>query len=511
MVHMSNHLLNDLINFGAKLERKRKIAKIESDSYLFALSNKATASPIETPGLTTPLWAYQTAAVEYAARTRFCIIADQMRLGKTPSAIATLLHIASRRALVICPPHLKLNWLAEYGVFAKGKTVHVINGVKPYELPFADVYIIGDAQVAKWAAYLTTFGLDAVVADEAHRFKSQTAARSKAVVAIADTIPAHGAILLLTGTPVVNRPNELVNLLRIIRRIEEVFGGARGFLQKFCVPEEIYVRHLGRTIVKYDKADPRTIGELNTLLRGTCMIRRTRDQVWANNPGKVRTNVFLTLNGALKEYDAAARNFIAYVRATKGAKAASIAERAEIIAQMTTLRNLVGKAKIKAAIEYVQDILDQDEQVVVFGWHREVLEAIAAHFNAPMVLGGVSAEKKDAAVRAFQSGAARVIVGNISSMGTGLTLAASCNLVMVEQAWTPGDRDQAEDRIVHAAQSRTAIVHTLLAAGTFDEHLAKILAGKTSVTTAVIDGGVFKPSAIDETSIMLELADRMAS
>jgi SWI/SNF-related matrix-associated actin-dependent regulator 1 of chromatin subfamily A len=498
--------LSDLTALLQSLDRVEAPAeRLAVDPALVALSSRSEAIDVEVPGLNGSLLDYQTVAVQYALSTRRCIIGDQMGLGKTPTAIATLLTAGTYPALVVVPPSLRTNWSREIARFAPGLRVEILSGTKvPAFLPPADVYVIGDSTLKAWQPLLQTAGLQALIVDEAHRMKERNTQRSQATLALAKSVPASGLVILLTGTAIVNRPVELLSPLNIIGRTAEVFGSSGEYLNRYCGPRPVWTGY--KQVTVYDGAE--NLAELNERLRGTCYVRRNKDQVDLGLLPKDRNTVVLDLNGELAEYRKAERDFLTWVRETRGDAAARGAANAETIARMGALKRLVGAAKVKATCDYVQEMLDQDEQVIVFGWHRDVTEAIAAHFSAPMVVGGMTDAAKAKACDDFQAGRARVIVGNIDAMGVGLTLTAARCVVFAEQHWTPGQHEQAEDRAHRYTQTRQVLVRYMVAAGTIDEYLRMVLDAKAEVVRAVLDGKV--DAAAAEQGVFAEVLELLA-
>jgi RecG-like helicase len=196
------------------------------------------------------------------------------------------------------------------------------------------------------------------------------------------------------------------------------------------------------------------------------------------------------------------------VRGTKGRKAAEVASRAEALVLLTTLRRLVGEAKVAAVVAYVQDLVDDGEQVFVAAWHAPMVKALTDAFGAVNVVGGMKVEDKQAAVEAFQNGTARVLVGNIVAAGVGITLTAARHVVVAELPWTPGALAQVEDRLDRIGQTREVVSHIMLGTNgipTVDERIMAILNEKAAVTGMIMDGKA--ASIIDDDTISAALLD----
>jgi SWI/SNF-related matrix-associated actin-dependent regulator 1 of chromatin subfamily A len=483
-----------------------------------ATNNLAPVLSFDTLAL--PLMAHQVEAVQRihhdVATYGGSYVGDDMGLGKTFEALAAVaLAPNSYPALIICPPSVTLNWRNEARRLIPGVRVEVLSGTKPVLPAPADIYVMGDSVLAAWAGLavenyvdnrdvprkrdvvrgvLTAMGIRALVVDEAHRFKSYKAQRARAAMAFAATLPRGAQRILLSGTAVDNRSEELATQIRIAG-VDHVFGGWFNFLETYA-PKQGYARV------------SRHSDELHAKLVSTFYLRRLRTEV-LSLPGKGRKLVAAAMAGkAASDYLAAQDDLIAYVRGTKGRKAAEVASRAEALVLLTTLRRLVGEAKVAAVVAYVQDLVDDGEQVFVAAWHAPMVKALTDAFGAVNVVGGMKVEDKQAAVEAFQNGTARVLVGNIVAAGVGITLTAARHVVVAELPWTPGALAQVEDRLDRIGQTREVVSHIMLGTNgipTVDERIMAILNEKAAVTGMIMDGKA--ASIIDDDTISAALLD----
>jgi SWI/SNF-related matrix-associated actin-dependent regulator 1 of chromatin subfamily A len=486
-----------------------------------ATTNQAPV--LDASALLLPLMSHQ---VEAVARIHADVdqyggsyVGDDMGLGKTFEALAAIaLRPNAYPALVICPPSVTLNWRNEARRLIPGVRVEVLSGTKASLPAPADIYIVGDAVLAAWAGLrqvtytkrngeqgkkdivdgvLTSMGIRALVIDEAHRFKSYKAQRARAAMAFAATLPTGALRVLMSGTAVVNRPEELSTQLRIAG-VDHVFGGWYSFLNRYCPKVD-----------RFGSRGAAHLDELHQRLVSTFYLRRLRTEV-LTLPGKGRTLVGTAMAGkAARDYLRAQDDLIAYLTGEKGKAAAAKAGKAEALVLLNTLRNLVGLAKIDAVVAYVTDLVESDEQVFVACWHKEMADALVKAFpGAVQVVGGMTVEAKQAAVEAFQAGEARVMVGNIIAAGVGITLTAARHVVIAELPWTPGDLNQVEDRLDRIGQTREVVSHLMLGTNgvpTVDERLMGILNDKAGVTGTIMDGQA--ASIIDDDSIASALLD----
>jgi SNF2 family DNA or RNA helicase len=119
-----------------------------------------------------------------------------------------------------------------------------------------------------------------------------------------------------------------------------------------------------------------------------------------------------------------------------------------------------------------------------------VQEAVLERFPAALhLLGRDSAAEREAAVRAFQDeGGPQLVVGATRVAGQGLTLTRASNVAFLELEWTPALHDQAEDRCHRIGQRDAVTAWYVLAAGTIDETMARLIQRKRAIVGAVTDG-----------------------
>ena len=318
-------------------------------------------------------------------------------------------------------------------------------------------------------------GARALVLDESHYCKNAAAKRTQAMVRLAASVPSDGLVLALTGTPVMNRPPELISQLRILGRLAD-FGSGAQFGRRFQGPDA-HVR-------------------LHWHLRSRCFVRRLKAEVLPQLPAKTRTVVPVELDNEA-EYRLAEHDVIAWLRSRPldlselDAKIAA-ALRAERLVRLNALKLLAARGKLHAALAWIHDFCSSGERLVVFARHREIQRAVIERFpHALHILGEDTHAARDASLHAFQAAGNsdnQLIVCSIEVAGQGLTLTQASNVAFLELDWTPAKHDQAEDRCHRIGQQDAVNAWYLLAAGTIDETMATLLERKRAIIGAVTDG-----------------------
>jgi SWI/SNF-related matrix-associated actin-dependent regulator of chromatin subfamily A-like protein 1 len=454
---------------------------------LVALS-AATEGWLEVAGLGGELKPFQRAGVSYLLAQRRAFLADEQGLGKTIEALAALQADGDDAypAVVVCPASLKLNWLREIERWLPGRSARALTGTgfggggvgAAIAAPGvgADITVVNYDIVAARLDELRALSPRALVLDESHYCKNATAKRTQATRQLAETVPADGLVLALTGTPVMNRPQELISQLRIIGRLSD-FGSGAQFGRRFRGPDA-YLR-------------------LHWHLRSRCYVRRLKTEVLPQLPPKTRAVVPVELDNE-HEYRLAESDVIAWLQSKPldlrqlDAKVAA-ALRAERLVRLNALKLLAARGKLAAALAWIHDFCSSGERLVVFAKHREIQRAVFERFpRALHILGEDSHAVRDESLREFQApddgSENQLIVCSIEVAGQGLTLTRSSNVVFLELDWTPAKHDQAEDRCHRIGQQDAVNATYLLAAGTIDETIATLLERKRAVIEAVTDG-----------------------
>lgn len=423
------------------------------------------------------------------------IIADEMGLGKTIQALSYLqLHPEIRPAIIVCPASLKLNWKREIETGIKtNRKIHILEGRKKYRLPESDdIYICNYDIISSHITSLLNLNPQILIIDEAHFAKNRKAQRTKAVLQFAGKIK-H--IIALTGTPIMNRPHEIFNIISLVA--PSLFPNFFFFGKRYC--------NMKKTAYGWDYSGASNTKELHDLLSSTCMIRRTKEEVLPDLPPKIKSVVPISLSNQ-KDYNNAENHFLKWLLKEKGK---SINPQAEAIVQIEYLKQICIEGKIKQIIEWIEDYLEQKNKLVLMTTHKKTVEVLSEYFHSKEIpfeklTGGMSVEEKEWAVNNFRENPnIRVFIGNIQAAGTGITLTAATDMAILELPLTPGILDQAEDRIHRIGQKESCGIYYFIAEGTIEEEILKLIDEKRKIITEVLDG-----KDVEDKSILSELLNR---
>lgn len=520
--------------FTANPEVQQEIFKVAQEASKMLVASRKKSANLNIIGLGGTLRPFQNAAVQFGMMSERILIGDDMGLGKTIEALAILHVRGAFPALVVCPKTLKINWKRETEKWLPyGKVVKFEKGAVDMDLLMKEqphVVIVHYEMLIRKEniEQLASLPWEAIIFDEAHRLKSEKSQRSQAAYRIAykllegestdyrsakesEAIPIR---MLLTGTPVLNRPTELLQLLKIIGHVRDVApSGVTWFKNRYCG---------GWDGFGYNGAT--NLEELHNSLRSTCMIRRTKSEVLTELPELQRIIVPVDITNR-KEYIKAQDDILTWVAKeterklrenekflesikhlspddqqreirNRGQDAADRAARAEKLVAIGKLKQIAARGKRQAIESWVEDFMDGEEKLVIYAFFVETQNDLITTFEGKgHKIAKILGSENDDAVRSsnvdmFQTDPdCRLLVGSMKAGGEGITLTAASNMAIVEFGWTPAEHDQAEARIHRMGQkSNSASVWYFVATDTIDEWIAELLDEKRKIVNAVTDG-----------------------
>lgn len=438
---------------------------------------------------------FQKAGIRYALDRDNVLIADEMGLGKTIQAIGIINSDPKiHTAIVVCPKSLKLNWYRELNKWlVRPLTVGVVNG----GWPMTDIVILNYESLSKWEKNIAERVWGAAIVDEAHLIKNSKTIRSKQVKAIKAVRK-----IRLTGTPIVNRPVELYN---VIEDLTPVFGKFFSFARRYASATTGYQGH-------WDFSGASNLDELQKRLRETIMVRRLKSEVLTELPRKIRQIIEIEADTADQKqavrregsYEADSESRLINLRAAvEMSKAESdeayklavehLKEASQVdFAEMAKLRHDTALSKVPAVIAHVMAALeDNDNKIIIAGHHRDVIEELRMglkEFNPVILIGGMNEIDRQKSVDTFQNNpTCRVFIGGIMAAGVGITLTASSHVIFAELDWVPGNITQMEDRAHRIGQTQTVLVQHLVLSDSLDARMANILVSKQNVIDNALD------------------------
>tara|TARA_B100002049_G_C16084374_1_gene378599 strand:+ start:2965 stop:6180 length:3216 start_codon:yes stop_codon:yes gene_type:complete len=445
----------------------------------------------------------QRGCVEYVLPIKRSLIADEPGFGKTWESLMVVAHANAWPCFITMPRIGKLTWFHEFNRLTQGKKV-VILGVKNVaerqterdEIKSADVVLVNYDMLGEFKEDLKQVKFNSAIIDESHYTKNEDAQRTQNThEIIASSSPEY--ILPMSGSHWENNPIELWTTI-VLLRMQHLFGSFEAYKKRYCFNP-----------AKQDYSGF-NLDELNEICRTHFMIRRQKSgegaRKWRQSYIPIQD---LALNAYRKEETAIAHSVLNFVKPfidkaiEKNPELASqrgilmeeyirknserIMRKIESTRHWATARNLIGQAKVNGAIEWIESMLEQEEKLVVFAWHKEVQRSLYEHFSK----SGIETVKIDSdmndtqrheAAKQFREGTPRLIICSIGAASENINLASSSHVLFVENHVKP--LTQARKRIDRKPQTaRYLNAWYLRAIGTLDDLLCEMSEKKLEAFT----------------------------
>lgn len=423
---------------------------------------------------------YQETGVRFLVDKKRALLADEMGLGKTIQAIGAINALtAAKTVLVVCPASLKLNWQRELLTWlCQSRTVQIVNG-RNCHLRNSDIIIVNyDLLIYPVIAkQLSERKFDVGIFDESHYLKGRKTKRTKAVLLKGGVASRCSRVWFMTGTPVLNRPVELFPVLRAAA--PEVIAPYTTFAQyayRYCAGW--YDQATG--IMWADGAT--NVDELNERLQ-TFMLRRRKEEVLKDLPEKRFQIVPLSATAKAKKLIAK--------EMTWGIRDASYQTMPGDVGDIARHRHELALSKLDDCIEYIKDLMEDTEKLVIFAHHRDVikkLEKDLAYYNPMSLTGDTPQQARQEAVDEFQyDPLVRIFIGQVQAAGVGITLTAASTVVFVESSWVPGEIHQAVDRCHRIGQKNSVLAQFLVVEDSLEEHMLRTVIDKTRTIKRIVE------------------------
>lgn len=437
---------------------------------------------------------FQASGIARGMQLKRFINGDQPGLGKTTQAIGTAIALQAKCILVICPNSLKYNWKNEWMIVAGRKSMELTNSNRSswqtyYKVGMINVFICNYESLKKFFVkpgwkkppgkfkmsdieFMDSINLfDCVIVDESHSIKDPTAMQSRFTRGICSGKP---IIQLLTGTPLINKPRDIAHQLMAIDRLRDIiahipqpkdkdgkltdWNGWTRFMNRYCDGGN------GSSCLK----------ELNYRLNQICFFRREKKEVLKDLPEKIRQVVECEITNR-EEYVKCEDEFINYLKEVKGCDDKQVQKKlaGEVLVKMNLLRQIAGRGKIQAAKDYIDQIVDSGEKIVVFREHREITHALKEIYPDGLTISGEdSKEDREANIKMFQNRPDKnKIFCSLKAGGVGITLTTSPYVLLVQTPYTDALIEQAIDRTHRIGQKENVIATILLGKDTIDQYI----------------------------------------
>ncbi len=448
------------------------------------------AHPLRRELLSTELLPYQLDGIAFAAGRGRAVLADEMGLGKTIQGVgvAELLarHAGVERVLVVCPASLKAQWRAEIGRFCT-RSVQLVSGKAAerahtysggafftlcnYEQVLRDFL---DIERARW---------DLIILDEAQRIKNWEAKTSRIIKSLRSPFA-----LVLTGTPLENRLDDLYSIVEFID--ERRLGPAYRFIHRHRVASDT-----GK-ILGYKNLDA-----LRRYLEPV-LLRRTRVSVALDLPPRTTDVVRITPTDEQLDLHGAQMQVVQTITRKRFLTEMDLLrlQKALLLARMSANSTfLVDKqapgfsSKLERAADLIEALCAEPaRKLIVFSeWTTmlDLIEPVLERLRAGFVRldGAVPQKQRQQLVSRFQTEPACRAFLTTNAGATGLNLQAADTVINLDLPWNPALLEQRIARAHRMGQKRPVQVYLLITEGTIEENLLATLSAKHELAAAVLD------------------------
>lgn len=423
------------------------------------------------------------------------------RMGKTVcSLVGTLIHSELTPTLILTTATGKNVWEEEIELWLGRKSI-ILQGITPYELPPCEFIICNYAIIPAWTDYLLSLGFQYFIVDEVHNTsnsknivqKSEEEYLLDIEVAIDEgedvdkvrkgkAVPVQCTqaferlskeiphVVELSGTPITTCPKQLRIPLSVYVK---QFRNEYWFLNKFCDKT-----HNGYAWVYEGLSNEK---ELYPIL-DKWMFRRTKEQVWKDLPEQQHQFIPVDIDMELYEKE---------LRELKKEYKKTHMDDDELDAHFAKFASLSYAQKRKTVIDWVKEYLKSGEKIILFAWHRSVVEDLHEVFkkNSVMLYGDTSGEDRVKARKSFNSDPkCKIFIGQIKSCMEAITLSGSDTVAYVEIPFTAGQLQQTMERpwIAEGGQKHLCYYY-FVAKDTCDESRVERLKERAKLISRTLD------------------------
>lgn len=430
---------------------------------------------------------HQKIAIEKLLANDKFILADDMGLGKSTSAVIASLESGAKKILIVCPASLKINWKREIQNYTD-RRILIVEGRK-WGSTF-DFYIINYDIIKNYHTtdksedsedykLLVNEKFDLAIVDEAHYISNTTANRTRLLNDVLETIP---KVWLLTGTPMTSRPINYFNLLKIVD--SPLTLNWQSYVKRYCKGFQFKVG----TRKVWNTSGASNLDELRERTKNI-VLRRLKTDI-LDLPEKIITPIFIELNS--KMYDEELEDFVRISNDKKEDETITIT-----LNRLMKVRQLISYEKIPYTCELIDKCIEQGKKVIVLTNFTMTLDMIHEKYKKTSVIldGRMNKDRKQESVDRFQNDdKIKVFIGNIKAAGVGITLTAGEVVIMNDLSFVPADHSQGEDRAYRYGQKNSVLVYYPVFENTIEKTIYNILQKKKNIIDQVMGDGEYSES-----------------
>ena len=420
---------------------------------------------------------FQEEGRDFLASRPIALLADQMRLGKTAQAITAADKIGAKRILVVCPATAKITWEREFAKWSTmDRDIQIVYGTDA-TICSASIIIINYDLIwrPEIKKQLLAKKFSVCMVDECHLLAGRDSKRTKAMLHSNLRTPILSRCAytwFISGTPILNRPLDMY----------PIFASCAPELIAPYISYRAYTRHYCGGYydgTKWVDKGATHMDELGKKL-GQFMIRRLRTDVLGEIPVNYQIIPIEADGATVKTYLA---------EELKWEKGDADYQKDLGEDHIATVRRELGMYKLPAALQYIKHVLTTEDKLVVFAYHRDVLQMLHKSIdNSVLLMGGMNEAKKQHSIDAFESDPeCKVFFGQVTAAGVAIDLSSAHNILFVESSWVPGEIDQAADRCSGFNQKLQVSAQFMVIEDSLEEHMLRTVIDKKTNIGKIVD------------------------
>lgn len=426
--------------------------------------------------------AFQSTGILFGLLNKNIMIADEMGLGKTIQGLGIISYADAFPLIIVCPNSLKYKWLNECQLI-KDKKISIIDSSTKNFDDLSDIYIMGYESVKKHIEKIElNNNIKSVIFDECHYLKNPKTKRAKSCKRLTNK---KEYIIELSGSPLLNRTNDLINQIDILNRLEDI-GGYQYYIDNYCINEkeerlkkykekkDIECGNIREYCLNDNNCKHLNYKELSEKLKMNFYIRREKKDILKDLPPKTRTILPVEINNK-SEYQKILKEY----KIEKDLK-----KKKNILEQ---LKEKACQGKMDAIIERIESHIENKEKVVVFAYHKKMQEDLINIFpDALKITASQNDFERNKNAIEFQENEDKlIIICSISIANCGFDLFSASQVLFTEMDWVPLINIQCEDRTHRIGQKDCVNVWYLIAKDTIEEQIVKINKEKMEIIDQV--------------------------
>jgi superfamily II DNA or RNA helicase len=479
---------------------------IRTSPELESAIRKATAKvkPLVPPdGFPWTLYGFQARDAARGKRiletTGGVLLAGTMGSGKTTVSLALAADMDIWPLLVVAPLAAFSTWARQLGEMGRSYYLAKEAPAKSWaaiETGDWDAVVISYDRLHAFVELIERQHYAGIIADELQRIRTPGSRRSRAIRTLASAVPLR---IGLSGTPLTNKLDDLLPL------------GA------FLVPGEWKPRANAKDLEDLYPGDP---VEAVADHLGSMMVRRTMEQTGVKLPDRNLHRIMVALT---PEQRRALEDLEAEAEAAKESGELENEGKLHAFVRLQRMRQIVAdpvgagiggrNPKIDAAVDLVEEFLEQDRKGVVFCADRRVWREIGAELDRAGIgwtgIWGSTPiqERIDNEKRFHTDPNCKIVLCTVQAASESVTFSPTATfLICLSYVYAPSTMDQMEARIYRmntVEPVEICYLHAKAPGGTLDDRMVEILTVKRELFAKVVD----RTTHTDSTKVHYSMGD----